>query len=72
MKQGESTLAKQAPQTKVEVYSQAQYDLWLASKPDFAAVTDFWAENLPGVTALPDLPAVTTFRADAAIRKPRK
>ena len=50
--------------TKVEFRSQAKYDLWLASKPDFSRITDFVVYDLPLVTALPDLPAVTYFRAD--------
>jgi len=50
--------------TKVEFYDQANYDLWLASKPDFSCITDFWAENLPLVAALPDMPAVTDFWVD--------
>ena len=47
--------------TKVEFYDQAKYDLWLASKPDFSRITSFRAYNLPLVTALPDMPAVTYF-----------
>ena len=31
--------------TKVEFYDQAQYDLWLASKPDFSRITHFVADN---------------------------
>ena len=58
-------MTKQVNPTKVEIYSQAKYDEWLASKPDFSKVTDFRAFNLPGLTALPDLPAVTDFWADS-------
>jgi hypothetical protein len=54
--------------TKVEFHSQARYDLWLASKPDFSRITDFRAYNLPLVTALPDMPAVTDFVADKRIK----
>jgi len=64
-------VAKQAPQTRVEFYTQAKYDAWLASNPDLGRITHFRAFNLPGLTALPDLPAVTYFRADNAIRKLR-
>ena len=55
---------QQATKTKVECYTRAKYDLWLASNPDFSEITDFYAYNLPGVTALPDMPACTYFRAD--------
>ncbi len=57
---------------KVEFYSQNKYDLWLATNPDFSKVTDFWAYNLPLVTALPDLPAVTDFWAYNRINKMSK
>ena len=57
-------MSKQAMSTKVEIYNQHQYDEWMASKPDFAAVTDFRAYDLPGLTALPDMPAVTVLRAE--------
>jgi len=50
--------------TKAEFYTQAKYDLWLASKPDFSRITYFRAFDLPLVTALPDMPNVTYFRAD--------
>jgi len=56
-------MSKQVLKTKVEFYSQAKYDLWLAQNPDFSQITDFLADNLPGVTALPDLPACTDFLA---------
>ena len=56
--------AKQVQPNRVEFYTQAKYDRWLASSPDFSRVTDFVAYNLPLVTSLPDLPAVTYFRAD--------
>ncbi|MFE3839524.1 hypothetical protein, partial [Pseudogemmobacter sonorensis] len=56
-------MSKQSLSVKVEFYDQARYDEWLASQPDFSRITTFWADNLPGLTALPDLPAVTTFRA---------
>ena len=56
--------AKQVPQTRVEFYTQAEYDAWLASNPDLSQITDFRANNLPLVTALPDLPAVTDFWAN--------
>ena len=61
-------MTKQSVPVKVEIYGRKQYDLWLASKPDFSAVTDFWAYNLPGITALPDMPAVTVFRADNKLK----
>lgn len=50
--------------TKVEFYSQEEYDLWIASKPDFSKITYFRAYNMPGVTALPELPACADFLAD--------
>ena len=58
-------------QTKVEFYSQQKYDIWLATNPDFSRITKFRAENLPRVTALPDMPAVTEFRADSRLTKIR-
>lgn len=64
--------AKQVPQTRVEFYSQAKYDQWLASNPDFDQITYFRAFNLPGVTALPDLPAVTDFWAGKELMALRK
>ena len=61
--------------TTVEFRTQAQYDLWLATKPDFSRITHFWADNLPLVTAMPDMPNATYFRADkhlTALRKVKK
>ena len=48
-------------QTRVEFYSQREYDIWLATNPDFSRITHFWAYNLSLITALPDMPAVTHF-----------
>ena len=61
-------MAKQVPQTRAEFYDQAKYDAWLASNPDTSQITNFWAFNCPGLTSLPDLPAVEVFGADNAIR----
>ena len=50
--------------TKVELHCQADYDLWIASNPNFAEITYFVARNLPLVTELPGLPNVTAFWAE--------
>jgi hypothetical protein len=52
-------MTKQTQPTRVEIYGQEKYDLWLASKPDFSRITYLRVINTPGLTALPDLPAVT-------------
>ena len=49
---------------KLHLNGTEQYDAWLGSDPDFSIITDFVAINLPGVTALPEMPAVKRFRAD--------
>ena len=56
--------AKQTSPTKVEIYGQAKYDLWLASKPDLSVITTVRVDNCPGLTGLPDLPAATDVRVD--------
>ncbi len=56
-------MGKQNIGTRVEFYTQAKYDEWLASHPDTSSITVFRAYNLPLVTVLPDLPSVTDFWA---------
>ena len=56
---------------KVKFFSQASYDAWLATDPDFSKITDFAACNLPGVVSLPELAACTYFVADNRLKKLR-
>lgn len=47
---------------KVEFHTQADYDCWLATNPDFSKVTAFKAIDLFLVEELPDLPSCTEFK----------
>ena len=48
--------------TKITIYGQEQYDLWIASKPDFSRLTEVWFINLPLMVTAPDMPAATYVR----------